>query len=352
VRDVARAASVSTATVSRVLNGGRVRPSTARTVQRAVERLGYVPNRVARGLVTGRSDVVGVLVPDLVGPLNAAVARGVEDELEARGMHAVVVTDHRDAYRERTRIETLVSRRVDGLILIGSQLADDELRAVAGSTPVVHVGAERPPQPGDDALPEVSVDNRAGIDAALELLARAGHSRIAHLAGPRRDGRERAAAIEELAGSHGLHLVAVAKSDFSEEGGLEAGHLLLEQGGFSAVVCANDRSAVGLYAAARERGLSLPHDLSVVGFDDLPWSAYLDPPLTTLRQPSREMGRLATARLLDPAASDAWNGARKLIPETIRRASVTTPFSPIPAQSSAARTPARSTSLSFKEDQT
>ncbi|MDZ7708197.1 MAG: LacI family DNA-binding transcriptional regulator [Trueperaceae bacterium] len=168
MHDVAREAGVSTATVSRVVNGARVRPATARTVREAMHRLGYVPNQVARGLVTGRSDVVGVLVPDLVGPLNAAVARGVEDALEARGMHAVVVTDHREPERERARLRMLVARRVDGLVLIGSQLPDAEIRDAVGDTPVVLVGAEHE----RTELPEVRVDNRAGIDAALRIVAR------------------------------------------------------------------------------------------------------------------------------------------------------------------------------------
>lgn len=350
LHDVAREASVSTATVSRVLNGGPVRADTAAAVHDAVRRLGYLPNRVARGLVTGRSDVVGVLVPDLVGPLNAAVARGVEDALEERGLHAVVTTDHRDARRERARMRTLVARRVDGLVLIGSQLHDDAIRATAGSTPVVHVGAEREPDGHDDPIPEVRVDNRAGIDAALRILARAGHRRIAHLAGPRRDGHEREAAVHDLARERGLDVVACRRADFSEEGGLEAGRALLDQGGFSAVVCANDRSAIGLYAAARERGLRLPRDLSVVGFDDLPWSAFLDPPLTTLRQPSREMGRLAAERLFAAGGRDAWHGVRMLCPAPIERASVTSSSSPIPAPAGAARTSARHAPLALKED--
>ena len=350
IHDVAREASVSTATVSRVLNGGSVRADTAAAVHDAVRRLGYLPNRVARGLVTGRSDVVGVLVPDLVGPLNAAVARGVEDALEARGLHAVVTTDHRDARRERARMRSLVARRVDGLVLIGSQLHDDAIRATVGSTPVVHVGAEREPDPLDDPIPEVRVDNRAGTDAALRLLARAGHVRIAHLAGPRRDGREREVAVHDGARVLGLELVACQAADFSEAGGLEAGRILLDTGGFSAVVCANDRSAVGLYAAARERGLRLPDDLSIVGFDDLPWSAYLDPALTTVRHPSREMGRVAAERLFAVDGADAWRGLRTLSPDLTERASVASPSSPIPAPTGAARTSAHPPYLARKED--
>lgn len=331
---------MSTATVSRVLNGGPVRESTATAVHEAMHRLGYVRNRVARGLVTGRSDVVGVLVPDLVGPLNASVARGVEDALEARGLHAVVMTDHRDAERERQRLQTLVARRVDGLILIGSLMDDAAVRRAIGTTPIVHVGAERTTDGSLDPLPEIRVDNRAGIDALLRVLADAGHTRIAHLAGPRRDGQEREAAVHALAPKHGLQVVVQRSADFSEEGGLAAGRELLDAGGFSAVVCANDRSAVGLYGAARERGLRLPHDLSVVGFDDLPWSGFLAPGLTTARQPSREMGRQAAERLFAEHHDDRWTGCRTLQPTLVNRESVAPPPSPTSVPSGADRTSA------------
>lgn len=328
MHDVARTASVSIATVSRVLNGGLVRAGTASKVRRAMSDLGYVRNRVARGLVTGRSDTVGVMVPDLVGPLNAAVARGVEDALDARRMDAVIVTDHREAARELRRLEGLVSQQVDGLVLVGSLLSDEVIRSVVGPTPVVHVCAEREPRDADDPLPEVRIDDRAGIDAALAALARAGHVRIAHLAGPRRDGRERAEAVRELVGSYGMELITCRDTDFTEEGGVRDGRALIGDGSFTAVMCADDRIAVGLYAAANERGMRLPDDLSIVAFDDLPWSAYLNPSLTTVRQPSREMGRLAAERLFADRPDAMWTGCRTLRPELIERASVASPPSP------------------------
>ncbi|MDR9390639.1 MAG: LacI family DNA-binding transcriptional regulator [Trueperaceae bacterium] len=312
LHDVARHAAVSTATVSRVVNGGAVADATARVVRDAIRDLGYVPNPAARGLITGRSDVVGILVPDLVGPLNAAIARGVEDVLEAHDKLATIMTDHRDEAREARRVATLVARRVDGLVLIGSHLHDAPLRDLVGDTPVVHVGAERPP--GDGGVPEVRIDNHAGIDAALAHLAALGHRDVAHLAGPRRDGAERRAALRTLAPRHGLRVRRVVDTDFSEESGRAAGATLLADGDATAVLCANDRVAAGFYAAARERGLHLPDDLSVVGFDDLPWSAYLDPPLTTVRQPGRALGRDAAARLFDAGAGPPAPVTPDLVP--------------------------------------
>lgn len=323
LHDVARDAGVSTATVSRVLNGGPVSPNTASLVQDVVARLGYVPNQVARGLVTGRSNVFGVLIPDLVGPLNAAIARGVEDALEQRGMHAVIMTDHREAEREANRVAALVARRVDGLVLIGSQLDDDTLYESIGTTPVVHVGAET--TPNADRYPEIRIDNSAGMAKALEALKELGHKEIAHLAGPRRDGKERREALLKLAPQYGITITHVLDTDFSEEGGLEAGRSLLANDDFTAVVCANDRAAAGLYIAARERQLRLPQDLSVIGFDDLPWSSYLSPPLATLSQPAREMGRLAAECVLAPEEHEAWRGTRTLDPAFIARDSLASP---------------------------
>ena len=323
VYDVARHAGVSTATVSRALNGKAVRPDTASLVHEVAQRLGYVPNQVARGLVTGKSYALGVMVPDLLGPLYAAMARGVEDALEAHGMHAVIASDHRNVEREAKRLEALVARQVDGVVLIGSQLDDRRLAEVLGATPVVHVGAESTPNP--KLHPEIRIDNRAGMAKILAALESRGHRDVAYLSGPRRDGRERLEALSTLAPSHGVTITRVVATDGTEEGGTQAGRDLLSATGYTAVVCANDRAAAGFYVAARERRLEIPRDLSVVGFDDVPWSQYLTPPLATLRQPAREMGRIAAERLLAPKRHGRWLGPRTLDPEFIDRDSLAPP---------------------------
>lgn len=314
ILDVAHAAGVSTATVSRALNGGKISSGALLRVNDAVQALGYQRNTLARGLVTGKTGVVGVGVPDVLGPLYAQMARGIEDVLTPLGMQYTLVTSSRDRAREAAATRFLLEHQVDGLILIGSQLSAAELAALVGDRPAVLVQRE-----GDAAAyPTLSLDNAQGVRAALEHLFAHGHRRIAHIAGVRRDGEVRQSAYEDTLRAAGLSSL-VLPSDSTEAGGIAAGEMLAASPEVTAVFCSNDRVALGLYHALRRRGTRVPDDVSVVGFDDLPWGEYLAPPLTTVRQPGREMGQLA-ARLLLGEADDA-----PVSPELVVRASVGPP---------------------------
>lgn len=314
ILDVANAAGVSTATVSRALNGGKISARAQRRVEEAVRALGYQRNTLARGLVTGKTGVVGVLVPDVLGPLYAQMARGIEDVLTPLGMQYTLVTSSRDVAREEVAARFLLEHQVDGLILIGSQLGADELSALVGDRPAVLVQRE-----GDAApLPTLSLDNAQGVRAALTHLFKRGHSQIVHIAGVRRDGEAREQCYAATMEGAGL-TPRVIPSDSTEAGGVAAAEVLAAHPEVTAVFCSNDRVALGLYHALRERGVRIPEDISVVGFDDLPWGEFLAPPLTTVRQPGREIGRLAARLLLgegDPA------DARTVQPELVVRASV------------------------------
>jgi LacI family transcriptional regulator len=304
ILDVANAAGVSTATVSRVLNGGRVSDVARSAVERAVTRLNYRRNDLARGLVTGRTGVMGVLIPDVIGPLYAQMARGIEDVLEPLGMHYMMVTDNRSLAQEAAALELLLARQVDALILIGSQLEPARLLSVLRGGPATVLVQREWPLEADD-FTTLSLDNKSGVSSALDHLIEQGHTRIAHIAGVRRDGVERRRCFEELLSSRGLQPGPVLESDSREEGGLSAGRKLLrDHGDVTAVFCTNDRVAIGLYHAAREARVRIPDDLSVVGFDDLPWSAFIDPPLTTVRQPARAMGRSAASQVLTALDGD------------------------------------------------
>lgn len=320
IHDVAREAQASIATVSRALNGGIVSAAARSRIEAAVERLGYRRNDVARGLVTGRSGLVGVVLPDLVGPLYAQMARGIEDVLEERGMHAMVVTDHLDAVAERRAIDLLLGRQVDALVLIGSRLGEPDLADARRRVPLVHV--QRDTTDTDEA--QVRLDDAAGVAAAVGHLIALGHRRIAHLAGTRRDGRERLAAFRAALGAAGLEPGPIVEGDFTEQGGEAAAEAVLADPDVTAVFCANDRMAVGLLHAAHHRGLHVPGDVSVVGFDDLTWTRYLWPPLTTVRQPGREMGRAAARLVLDGPVGDAPTTLR-VRPELVVRASTAPP---------------------------
>ena len=326
IHDVAREARASIATVSRALNGGVVSAAARGRIEDAVARLGYRRNDVARGLVTGRSGLIGVVLPDLIGPLYAHMARGIEDVLEEHGMHAMLVTDHLEPNAERRAIELLRARQVDGLVLIGSRLEPADLREAAGSVPIAHVQRDGP----DDASPQVRLDDAAGVRAAVEHLAAAGHRRIAHLAGTRRDGVERREAFLAAMAEGGLEPGPIVDGGFTEEGGEAAAEVVLDDPNVTAVFCASDRMAVGLLHNAQRRGIAVPDDLSVVGFDDLTWARYLCPPLTTVRQPGREMGR-AAARLVLHGAPDPSAPVLRVTPTLVVRASTAAPRPPYPA---------------------
>lgn len=334
IHDVAREAGASIATVSRALNGGVVSAAALARIEAAVARLGYRRNDVARGLVTGRSGLVGVVLPDLIGPLYAQMARGIEDVLDEHGMHAMLVTDHLEPDAERKAIELLRARQVDGLVLIGSRLQPTELRAAAGTVPIVHVQRDGP----DDDAPQVRLDDAAGVRAAVDHLVGAGHRTIAHLAGTRRDGRERRAAFVAAMEAAGLRPGPIVDGGFTEEGGEAAAETLLADPSISAVFCASDRMAVGLLHAAHRRGIVVPDELSVVGFDDLTWARYLCPPLTTVRQPGRDMGRAAARQVLSGAKSGACPLLR-VTPTLVVRASTAAPRSRDPATPPPSRHP-------------
>jgi LacI family transcriptional regulator len=320
IHDVAREAQASIATVSRALNGGVVSAAALARIETAVARLGYRRNDVARGLVTGRSGLIGIVLPDLVGPLYAQMARGIEDVLDEHGMHAMLVTDHLEPAAERRSIELLRGRQVDGLVLIGSRLPADALRQALDGTPVAHLQRDGP----DDGDPQVRLDDAAGVRAAVRHLLDAGHRRIGHIAGIRRDGLERRDAYLAAMAEAGLEPGPVEVGEFTEEGGEDAAERLLAQRGVTAVFCASDRMAVGLLHAAGRRGLAVPDDLSVVGFDDLSWARYLCPPLTTVRQPGREMGR-AAARLVLDGPSEAAGPVLRIAPQLVVRGSTGPP---------------------------
>lgn len=321
ILDVAKAAGVSGATVSRVVNGdAKVAPGTRRAVQAAIERLGYRHNALARSLVTGRSGVLGVVVPDVAGPLYAQMARGIEDVLEPRGMTFTLVTSDRDGEREARLITLLLSRKVDGLVLIGSQLAEARLERLLADGPAA-ILVQREAEGELRRYGVFGLDNAQGSRQALTHLHDRGHRRIAHVSGLRRDGAERLQAYLAFMRERGL-APCVVESDSSEAGGQRALEPLLAQEGISAVYCCNDRVALGLYHALRQRGGRVGEDLSLIGFDDLPWCAYLDPPLTTVRQDGREMGRAAAREVLAQLAGARAPQRHTLPTQLVVRASV------------------------------
>jgi LacI family transcriptional regulator len=332
LRDVAAAARVHPATASRALNPETrilVSEDTARRVSAAAAKLGYQPNPVARSLRTRRSHTVGVLIPDLNNPLFPPIVRGLEDKLAAAGYVALIGNTDADANRERLIFEQMRARHVDGFVLATATLHDRLLaEAAAADLPVVLMN--RLSQ--DYSFPSVSVDNEQGARMAVSHLARLGHTRIAHIAGPQEasTGVSRLRGFREGMAAHGLEiredLITYAGRYTVEEGTRCARELLAVEGGFTAVAAANDMLAVGCYAALDDAGLQCPDDISVIGFNDMPFIDRLRPPLTTVRFPHYQLGTEAAQLLLERIGErDAPVKILYLAPELIVRKSAAPP---------------------------
>jgi LacI family transcriptional regulator len=331
LRDVAARAGVHPATASRALNPETrllVKEETAQRVLEAAELLGYHPNPVARSLRTRRSHTIGVIIPDLTNPLFPPIVRGLEDRLAAAGYVALIGNTDGDGERERLVFEQMRARHADGIVLATAHLSDP-LLAEAARTGLPVVLVNRMAQ--DHSLPSVSVDNESGMRMAVAHLIAQGHRQIAHIAGPQEvsTGLYRYRGFVSAMEAHGLAadpgLIPVAKA-FSIEEGLRCTRLLLDRGGCTAVAAANDMLAVGCFAALDEVGLSCPDDLSVVGFNDMPFIDRLRPPLTTIRFPHYQVGTEA-AQLLLELISDGSGPVKVLYlaPELVVRGS-TAPY--------------------------
>lgn len=292
IHDVARAAGVSTSTVSRALTGsGRVSAKTRQRVAQIADELGYQPNDLARSLLAKRSQTIAVLVPDITNPFFPELVMGIQHVAAANG-HLVLLCNSASEDSTWRDLAALRRRQVDGIILIGAQLSAQRLAAVTAGISVVTVDRDVP-------LPGASVvqsDHRAGAAAATRHLIELGHRSIAHVAGPswlnvaqlRRRGYADALADAGVPADGQL----VAEGDFLETGGYAGTHELIRRGvEFTAVFAANDLMAIGVLAALEEHRLSVPNQVSVIGFDDIHLASYIRPRLTTVRQ---DIYRLAT----------------------------------------------------------
>jgi LacI family transcriptional regulator len=339
LKEVASRAGVHPATASRALNPATrimVSEEAARRVQLAAEALGYVPNPVARSLRTRRSHTVGVLIPDLTNPLFPPLVRGLEDRLAAAGYVALIGNTDGNDERERMIFGQMQARRIDGLALATARLHHPLLaEAARAGLPVVLMNR----MAADHSCPSVCVDNRRGIELAVRHLAALGHRRIAHIAGPQdvSTGFERYQGFVTAMASCGLPVdtdLVVFAGAFSIEEGTRCGRLLLERGpasaaGCTAVVAGNDMLAVGCYGALEAAGRSCPADVSVVGFNDMPFIDRLRPPLTTIRFPHYQVGSEAAGALLELIAGRAIPvSVRYLDPELVVRGSTGPPAAP------------------------
>lgn len=297
--DVARAAGVSTATVSQVLSGQRpVAQETRDRVTEVIASLGYRPSALGRGLRTKHSNVIGVVLPDLANPFYPALVRGLQDRLYASGYHTMVCNTDGDPVHERELIADLLDYQVDGLIvttftLTGAQVAD----ARAHGTPLVFIG------PGE-GVDHVYTDDCSGAAEMTRYLLDAGYASVGHLAGPVVPGAPSGPASRRLAGyttamgERGLP-TEVVHTEFTLTGGAKAFGEMAERGSLPrALFCANDLIAIGALDAALDRGLRVPEDLAIAGFDDIEAASLVRPRLTTVSHPAGDLGSTAAELLL------------------------------------------------------
>lgn len=325
IKDVARQANVSVATVSRALNG---HPNVAEEVRQRVfdvaTRLRYSPHHAARSLSSRRTQTIGVVLPDLYGEFFSELMRGIDQVARERGLHLLVSSYHGNPAEQGAALRTMRGR-VDGLLLMSPFLGATE--ALASELPPLPVVLMNPAV-AVEGLAAVGVDNHGGAMAMVRHLLEAGHRRIAFIAGPEDnfDAAERLRGYRE-AMAQGAPDVAprVLPGDFSEASGHRAGKALLEGGTLpDAVFAANDMMALGCLFALGEGGLRVPGDLALAGFDDVPLSRYVHPPLTTMRVEIAELGALAIRRLLEAGTEETGGGdvgPRLLQPRLVVRAS-------------------------------
>jgi LacI family transcriptional regulator len=305
LRDVAEAAGVHAGTASRALNPetrGLVNVETARRVLRAAESLGYQPNPIARSLKTSKSSTIGLVLPDLTNPLFPPIVRGIEDVLRAAGYSAFIVNTDNDEDRERALVTSLRSRQVEGLIVATARLEHpllDQLRQQGVKMVLVNRRAR------DVDVPCVAPDDATGVALAVRHLTDLGHHRILHLAGPQTTstGVVRARAFEAALRERGLQPhpeLLVPCAYWSEADGADGLRKAIASGAeFTAVVAGNDLIALGCYDVFAERGIRCPVEVSVVGFNDMPFLDKLQPPLTTVRIPHHQIGVEAARMLLE-----------------------------------------------------
>ncbi|WP_344511302.1 LacI family DNA-binding transcriptional regulator [Dactylosporangium maewongense] len=331
MRDVAHLAGVSHQTVSRVINDHpNVRSQTRARVLAAMRALDYQPNIAARTLATNRSQTVGLVTFDttLFGP--SFMVHAIERAAREAGYFVSVASAREpDVPQVRDAVRRLREQAVEGIVTLAPVAAAwTALRQVPLDVPIVGRGTTA--EPGDDSeVPMVAIDNAAGAALATRHLLELGHRTVHHVAGPANwpEARERMAGWRTALEDAGRPAPAPLTSDWSAAAGYAAGRTLAERPEVTAVFCANDQVAVGVLRALYEAGRSVPHAVSVVGFDDMPEAPYLLPPLTTVRQDFAELGRRSLDLLVDQISTGSRRGGEfRSAPSLIVRGSTATPL--------------------------
>ncbi|KML13549.1 catabolite control protein A [Bacillus safensis] len=297
IYDVAREANVSMATVSRVVNGNpNVKPTTRKKVLEAIDRLGYRPNAVARGLASKKTTTVGVIIPDISSIFYSELARGIEDIATMYKYNIILSNSDQNTDKELHLLNTMLGKQVDGIVFMGGNITDVHVEEFKRSPVPIVLAASVEEQA---QTPSVNINYEQAIYDSVQLLVEKGHKRIAFVSGPM---SEPINSVRKLAGykraleEAGIAFddVLVAEGDYSYDSGIEAlAHLLEQSDKPTAVIAATDEMALGVIHGAQDRGVSIPEDLEVIGFDNTRLSLMVRPQLTTVVQPTYDIGAVA-----------------------------------------------------------
>jgi DNA-binding LacI/PurR family transcriptional regulator len=328
IKDIARAANVSHSTVSRALsNSSLVNSETAEKIKRIARESNFRVSAVGRSLATGRTNSIGVVVTTIADPFVAEVVTAVEDTANARRYSVILASSKSDPEREMKVVQSFEERRVDGILVVGSRVGSVYIPVLSEmKIPIVLINSQHP----GEFIYSVTIDNAGGGRAATRFLIQLGHKRIAYI-GDRAGAQcttTRLAGYQQALEKAGIPFrpELIARGDSSPEGGLQVTEQLLSLAHPpTAIFCYNDMMAVGALNAVHQRRLRVPEDISIIGFDDVAIASYTFPPLTTVRQPKHEMGRMATEILLNLLAGSKSETSRSVQGELIVRESTAPP---------------------------
>jgi LacI family transcriptional regulator len=327
IYDVAREANVSMATVSRVVNNNpNVKPQTRKKVFDAIEKLGYRPNAVARGLASKKTTTVGVVIPDISNANFAEVARGIEDIANMYHYNIILCNADKRKEKEIRVINTLLEKQVDGLLFMGGAVSDEHIQAFKTSTVPIVLCATTDER---DAYPSVDIDHKAAAKDAVKELLRQGHRRISMISGPLEDpsvGYARFQGYKAAMEEAGLQVedALVRIGNYRYESGAETAKYFLELDPRpTAIFAANDEMAIGAIHAIQDAGLKVPDDISVIGLDNSRIASMVRPQLTTVAQPMYDIGAVAMRLLTKLMNKETVQNERVILQhELINRHSV------------------------------
>jgi DNA-binding LacI/PurR family transcriptional regulator len=316
IKEVARLAKVSTATVSRTINGSnKVTPETAARVRKAIEALRYYPNTNARALGSGRSSLYGLIISDITNPFFPELVKSFEDIAVQHGQEVLVANTNYDPHRTEICVGRMLQRKVDGVAIMTSEMDKHLIEEFSHRNIPLAFLDTATPQKG---ISNIRVNYAAGIDAAVEYLLGLGHTAIGFIAGPTSlsSARIRKRAFLNIMKRKGVPVDDrfLEQGNHRTDGGHEAMLRLLNQSPRpTAVIASNDLTAIGAMGAIFEHGLRVPQDISLIGFDDIELCAFTQPALTTVRLSRQEIARLAFRTLYNTHQLENWDGAEYVV---------------------------------------